>query len=356
METGMISVGDDIVLNLVNIESELHRLYARESGSKKTRASLFNLILYTNKEKSDAYLQKVVNSVVAKFPCRVLFITEDDSTPPTLTTSVATQSVTKDIFCEIIRITLHPSLSERVPSLVLPHVLPDLPIYLLWTEDPSIENVIFSSLEPFANRLIFDSEVSLDLQAFSKTILALKSHLHCQVSDLNWSAIAGWRKIIASFFQGKPISLEKIETLKITSYQSNGASCAYLQAWLASKLKWKFQNIQTQKNRTVISYDRANVVLEYIENPLDPFKLPSGTLLDVEIQSTYQKEHRIFKRDPSSRQIYCQYSNEKECQLPTTSLLPGALEGQEIIEEIFYSPLTPSYMEMLQTLSEIPWR
>lgn len=57
-----------------------------------------------------------------------------------------------------------------------------------------------------------------------------------------------------------------------------------------------------------------------------------------------------------TRQVFIQYSESDYCQLPYGTSLRGAAEGQEIIEEIFYPSGGKHYKEMLETLSEIPWR
>src|SRR5262249_6423514 len=149
-------------IQIADLNEELTRLWDEEQGQKKIRASLFSLILYVQKSEKTAFYQSLNKSVVSKFPSRViLIINETNAKENYLRTTVFSETIGEQelkIFCEIIQIEVSGKLIERVPFLILPHILPDLPVYLLWTQDPSLENAVLPHLEPLANRIIFDSE------------------------------------------------------------------------------------------------------------------------------------------------------------------------------------------------------
>ncbi len=77
-----------------NIEPELIRIWETLAKEKKTtRASLFNLIVFTKLSSRTDYFRNIVQKVVEKFPCRTLFISHDpDSPKPYLKTAISVLS------------------------------------------------------------------------------------------------------------------------------------------------------------------------------------------------------------------------------------------------------------------------
>lgn len=347
-------------IQLVDIEGELKRLTAEEKGKKRTRACFFNLVIYTQKNETQAHYSHLVDSVLAKFPCRVFFISEGPANQSYLRSSVTAQSLNEGIFCEVIQIDVAGQLLERVPFLMLPYIIPDLPLYLLWTQDPTKEKTLLPALKPFAKRVIFDLEEGADLQKTSLNILSLMKGCSHEVGDLQWCALKGWRKVLASTFD-TPENLEILQeskTILMTYHQKNVRQTAYFQAWLASVLGWKFKSIEQTSGKTSLSYSglKNDVLVQLIanESPTQDTQ-PVGSLLSVEIESIKKKAHVVFRRKCGSKQVFLQYEDEDHCDLPKCLFLGGMNEGQEIIEEIFYAGSLKPYGKMLETLSQISW-
>src|SRR5690606_30682390 len=136
------------------------------------------------------------------------------------------------------------SLKEKVPFVLLPHILPDLPIYVIWSEDPSESSTLFSQLQLLATRFIFDSESIKDLSTFAHTLLNFEKTFHCDIADLNWARIENWRLLIGSTFHSE----ERLNTLKQATeiqivYNTRETATyhtqfqpLYLQGWLATQL------------------------------------------------------------------------------------------------------------------------
>lgn len=354
-------------IQLTNIAHDLAHLWDTEKGQKKIRASLFNLILYVQKTERIECYQRLIKFVVSKFPCRVILIVNDTaSRKESLKTSVSSETIgegERKIFCELIQIEVAGKLIERVPFIVLPQILPDLPVYLLWTQDPSTESTVLPHLEPLANRIIFDSESTEDLQSFSRTILSLLHRFHCDIGDLNWSAISGWRSIFAQTFNSQETFLSLAQSDMIRIYYNKSPNldqkypeieAAYLQAWLAARLNWKFQTIEINEGNIRLTYRRPLKEVVFLLIPQDTGQ-DSGCIVSVDIESAKDKGHYIFKKHPQMRQVFIQYSDKDYCQLPYSSYLSGTAAGQEIVEEIFYPTGGKHYKEMLEVLAIIPW-
>lgn len=356
-------------IQLTNLSEELARLWNTEQGQKKTRASLFSLILYVQKTDRVAFYQNLIRSVVDKFPCRVMLILNDDTAREEyLRTSVSSETLGEGetkIFCEIIQIEVAGKLSERVPFIILPQILPDLPVYLLWTQDPSTESTVLPHLEPFADRIIFDSESTPNLQHYCRSVLSLMQRFHCNIGDLNWSALSGWRTIFAQVFNDPESVLNLVQSKIIRIHYNNlrgqhlkhtEIEAAYLQAWLASRLSWKFESNEINEGNIRLTYRRPLHEVVFLLVPQEIETLPPGEILSVEIESLNNQGHYSFKRHPQNRQVYIQYSEKDLCHLPYCSYLSGSIPGQEIIEEIFYPSGGKHYQDMLEMLAAIPWR
>ncbi|MFC2049230.1 glucose-6-phosphate dehydrogenase assembly protein OpcA [Chlamydiota bacterium] len=356
-------------IQLTDLNDELIRLWNTEQGQKKTRASLFNLILYVQKTKRAGFYQELIKSVISKFPCRVMLILSDDSPEEEyLRTKVSSHTLgegDQQVYCEIIQIEVAGKLSERVPFIIIPQILPDLPVYLLWTQDPATESTVLPHLEPFADRIIFDAESTPDLQQYCKSVLSLMRRFHCAIGDLNWSAISGWRTIFTQVFND-PGSVLSLAQSKIIRIHYNHHACqylkhtdieaAYLQAWLASRMSWKFEAAEINEGNTRITYRRPLQDVVFLLVPQVVVTLPPGAILSVEIESVKEQGHYSFKRDPKTRQLFIQYSEKDLCNLPYCSYLSGNAPGQEIVEEIFYPSGGKHYRDMLETLALISWR
>ena len=355
-------------IQLTDLNEELTRLWDKEQGQKKIRASLFNLILYVQKTERAGFYQSLIKSVVSKFPCRVMLILFDENpSEEYLRTTVSSETLGEgehQIYCEIIRIEVAGKLSERVPFLILPQILPDLPVYLLWTQDPSTEGTVLPHLEPFADRIIFDSESTTNLQHYCRSVLSLKHRFHCAIGDLNWSALSGWRTIFAQVFNDPEsvLLLAQSKIIRIVYNNLRGPylkhtdiAAAYLQAWLASRLSWTFESIEINEGNIRLIYRRPLHEVIFLLVPQEEESLPPGAILSFEIESMKDKGHYTFKRHPQTRQVFIQYSEKDRCDLPYCTHLSGNAAGQEIVEEIFYPSGGKHYWDMLDVLADIPW-
>lgn len=355
-------------IELVNIDQELKKQWDKAKGENKVRASLFNLIIYAKKNKRAEYYENLVKSVVSKFPCRIILIISDN-TPGMdyLKTSVRAETLGSgqgQIFCEIITIKVAGSLRERAYFLLLPHLLCDLPIYLLWTKDPTEKSLLLPRLEKIASRIIFDSEESSNLTEYAETTLAFLKRFHCEIGDLNWSALSGWRRIIATYFDSPAAFTQLLTSKKIkifyaknpdSSHRHNEIEAAYLQSWLASILNWKFNSLDDSEGYFRLSYSTfsGECIIYLIGKDVET--LPSGAILSVEIESMELDSTISLAREKETSQIMIKYSDQIRCDLPRCSYLPGNIAGKEIIEELFNPSGRSHYQKMLENLSQIPW-
>src|SRR5689334_22166509 len=99
------------------------------------KPSLFNMVIYTHEPRRAAYYEDIVRMVASQFPSRVIFIrAEEQAKTPYLKINQASddsqQPKNGQIFIDV-----GGSDINRVTSIILPNLIPDLPIYLLWGQD-----------------------------------------------------------------------------------------------------------------------------------------------------------------------------------------------------------------------------
>lgn len=336
-----------------NIEMELLKIWEPLSKENKTRASLFNLVVFNQLSSRTDYVRSIVQKVVEKFPCRTLFISQDPDTKASyLKTAVSVLMPSESIACDLIDIGVAGSDIEKVPFLILPHLVPDLPIYVLWAEDPSVPHPLFAPLAKLATRIIFDSESADNLLSFAKTLLSLKEQTNFDIADLNWARTQGWRNLIASIFDSpqKMKDLSDIASLKFT-YNSRESEffchlkiqAMYLLAWLSSRLGWKVE--KAEKN--------LHFKFQNVEATIDSAfweHLGSGTVIKAEMTTSNGDHFNASRIKERYHYVSIHYSSPNSCELPYEFLLGQTATGQSLVNEICMKGTSVHYLDMLKQL------
>lgn len=350
-------------IRLADIEKELHNLWETQKDKKLIKASLFNLIIYADvKEKSD-FLDDMVKTILEKYPCRIIFISGNtDPSKNALQTSVANIIVGKGenaVACDRINIDVSPQQLHRVPFIILPLLIPDLPIYLLWGKDPTGEMDILPHLRPYASRLIFDSDSTHNLQDFSREMLKEIDAGTLEIRDINWAAAGSWREILTHLFNTAE-KIKRLRNCKNLRLEFNGA-CAkhishpeiqaiYLQAWLAAQMGWQYDSYKQDKGSSQIVYSQGDhqVLVELIPMPLAS-KI-SGSIQSIEINTSSENIVIIAKQGDQSKATV-HISTEDRCEMPNELPLPDMRKGLFLIQELFYRQTSTHYRNMLSLIS-----
>lgn len=301
------------------------------------RASLFNLVVVAPDNARREYVLKITSNVIKRFPCRVIFITPVDILKE-IKVQVSAMTEIEGIACDLIEIAAPPSLLHKIPFLILPHFLPDLPIYLLWAESLVKYPELHKELQKWCVRLIYDSEVSDKLSDFCKSLLAQAASR--EVADLNWARTENWRELIAATFYSETRldSLQKAKTVEIcyNDYETpffchTKIQALYLEAWLSTRLKWSPTiTLLPQKNR----------------------ELAPGTVLSVDILCQDQY-HYSFHRDPKHpHQVVTIICDEDKCDTPSRFIFSKAQTGLSLVNLIYHPDPSTHFPMMLSYLKD----
>jgi glucose-6-phosphate dehydrogenase assembly protein OpcA len=320
---------------LVNIDAELKKAAQEAHGNKSVRASLFTLLLYVKEGERADHFNSLLEKVIAKFPCRVILMKA--CTQPCLDVNVSTTSIgSGNIYCETIFLNFSKEFAERIPFLVIPHLLADLPVYLLWTEDPQKENALFHDLSKWATRILFDAKCTEDLTGFSCSILKLFQE-GCDVRDLGWSLLSSWRHILAQTFHDENalISLKTATEIKITAHE-NSVEGLYLYTWLSALFDWK------QIDKTHYQTEKGELKIT-IASSVKP------GIQEIEISNTHEGTHFQLTLEKGGN-VRVLFSDQERCSLPVYDRLLLTKEEEALTREFFYPSSQTHYLLMLQRL------
>lgn len=358
------------------------------SKNECSKACLFNLIIYTYDSKRTAYFSEIVKIIKGQFPCRIIFVQGNPlgknselsirTTPP--------EKNHKGFSSDQIFIEASGQSFDQIYFLFFPLLVPDLPIFLLWGENPTTEYSLLPRLETFSTRLIFDAETTEDLQQFARDMLMRLNSSSLQVSDMNWAKIAGWREVFAQTFDS-PERMEQLSSAHLINiiYNDNHSEqllhpniqALYLQAYLAARLGWQLIKVQkgqsfpltmnkeldeanisevqseTKGDSLILTYQCKQMVRKVVLFHQRNERFEPEDILSIEIQGENGYACHISRMSPT--QIKVQASNQFQCELPLRFLIPTLLSGRSFVQEIFYQKMSEHYVQMLEKLCSVKW-
>lgn len=339
---------------VATIDTELTRIWDSLEGSNKIRASLFNLIFYTKKTPREQYIRTIANRVIEKFPSRVIFITSD-SKSDTITSKVSVQGAGETgTACDFIEINVSEKLEDRVPFVILPHILTDLPIYVIWADDPSNGTPLFTEIKQLSTRIIFDSEGTKDLSAFAQSLIQLEKRHQFDVGDLNWARTENWRKLLASTFytQERLAELKQCDSIQIV-YNDHEIQSLYLQGWIATQLKWKLKKLSREEKKITLTYERQGGSVEVTLYPEQHKNLGPGSILSIDLHTQDQNHFSFGRSLDMPNQVNMRFSTLVQCNIPLQYLFAKEESGASLVKEICHKGTSSHFLDLLQQIKEL---
>lgn len=344
------------------IESELERVWDSLQAANKMRACLFNLIVYAKKCQRIGYLNQVVQKVIEKFPSRIIFITYDDAcSSHDLKTAVSVLTADEgeyEIACDLIEVEVCNKDHPRVPFVILPHILPDLPIYLVHADDPTEANPVAEQLEHLADRIIFDSEATNHLPAFAEAVLSHNERCAADVADLNWARTEGWRQLFANVFKSEEelSKLKKATSIEITfDAEKTDYLChtniqsIYLQGWVAMQLGWTLK----EARKAHFTYETGEGSCTVTLKTARMEEVPSGRILGIEIGTGLGFHYSFQRKKECPQHVMIERSTPEWCSVPTNYVLDKDVSGQSLVKEICHKGTSKHYLHVLNLLKGI---
>jgi glucose-6-phosphate dehydrogenase assembly protein OpcA len=239
------------------IERELSRLRraaaarAKEHGHALGRTSVLNLVVYAEREAHARRAARTVNDLALRHPSRAIVVLADrdrDGVVPSvqLHCHVPQADGAKPVLYEQILARVRGDFDERIASVVIPLLVPDLPVFLWWTGTPPSEARHLDDLVILADRLIVDSADFARPDRTLPDVAHLARH-RVGITDLNWGRLTHWRELIAQFFDvptWRPFldGITGIRTgfaVDMDGRDIHPSQALLLLGWLASGLGWR---------------------------------------------------------------------------------------------------------------------
>jgi len=315
---------------------------------------LFNLIVYLRQKSPSKHFQQIVQAFTEKYPCKALFIQCGSNAKDLEVTNGGDDTVT---------IKVPESLLYRAPFVLLPRLISDLPIYLVWGENPTAENEILPALQKIATRFVYDSEEAQDLIDFTGKMLEKITELKIDFMDISWASVSGWRDAIAETFHS-PEKLDYLSqcnqlVIKYNTRSTDGShhpaiQAIYLQGWLAAQLGWKFEEI-AYHDAILLKYSLPKATLNVSLVAQDRATIEGGKVFELEFQGLNQLNTTLSLAEKQSK-ITVYLSTPEKCELPFSHPIPDMSKGLTAMKEVFYYRASQHYINMLKTLATIPWK
>jgi glucose-6-phosphate dehydrogenase assembly protein OpcA len=219
------------------------------------RASVLNLVVYADREVNARRAAVAIARLADRHPSRGIVVLGDRlrdgvDVAIQLHCHVPRPDESAQVCYEQILARVKGDADERVASVVIPLLVPDLPVFLWWTGTPPHDTQRFDDLLALADRLIVDSA---DFARPDRTLPLISdlamSHGYRAfgVTDLNWTRLTPWREMIAAFFDiaaWRPY-LDDIVGVRVgfgvdmDGRDIHPSQALLLVGWLASRLGWQ---------------------------------------------------------------------------------------------------------------------
>lgn len=362
-ESFEVIVEEDI--QITNIEAELNRLWEQHKTEDRVRACLFTLLIYAQTKEAGIALKELMKLILQRYPCRIIFI-QEGQLDNTLKVDVSNEIVSeeeKEVACDIIYIETDTSQLHRVPFIVLPHFVPDLPIYYLWGQDPSLDTKILPALGRYSNRLIFNRDHKNDFNLFAQNILKLIHNTpHQEFIDISWLNTMPWRNALKHAFELQKtfawlqISNKiQIHYTQNESQKNSSLECqvVYLISWLASLMHWEFVKKETADKMTTLKFSSNNNECTLYLSPEKHPEYSDGTIVRMEL-SSYDEHFISITPIHDTAKALVHIASYEACELPYHIPLNLKLTLPDV-HSLLYHPMGSHYPLMLEKMASIHW-
>jgi glucose-6-phosphate dehydrogenase assembly protein OpcA len=150
--------------------------------------------------------------------------------------------------CELVVLRVQGAAGKHLAGLVDPLLVSGVPVYLWWLSTPPFGSEELNDSLRICDALVVDSSrFDRPYNSFlALAEIAMKSHPHLGLGDLQWERLAPWRENTAQFFapaerRGLLSGVSEIGIDYAGEGRGNRVGAALLAGWLAGALGWKLQ-------------------------------------------------------------------------------------------------------------------
>ncbi len=253
-----VLAGQARAVDVPAIEHELTQLWKAAAedtlgGQPVVRACVLNLVAYAPSQAVARHIDEVVSQVSGRHPSRsIIMLAEPGGGASEVQASISAHCRIapeggKQVCSEQITLRASGAAVGELHGTVLPLLVPDLPVFLWWHDEPPLTSHLFRELLDPCDRLVVDSADLLP-QSAERTLMCLQRLVEedgVAVTDLNWSRLSHWRELVAQLFDAPPGRryLDRLNRVQVEMASPHGrqrhlTAGLLLAGWLVSRLGW----------------------------------------------------------------------------------------------------------------------
>lgn len=242
-------ISPGLAVEVGDIDRQLGRLW-EQSDAGKVRASLVNLVIYSEAPDAIAANTPLLAAIAADHAFRALLVQGNPGAANSAVRAWITahchlrEAGKKEICSEQITFQLDGPAAGRLPSIVFSHLDTDLPLYLWWQGD--LHPHPDPQLWRWVDRLIVDSNSWTDPATQFHILQEIQSlgRARSALCDLNWTRLFHLRYAIAQIFDlpAARERIERIEDIEICHAPGHRLTALQLLGWMASRLGWRLDH------------------------------------------------------------------------------------------------------------------
>jgi len=229
------------------IERELALLRLNDDGTSGARQSVLNLIVPVGEDAAPE-VTRVISELASRYPSRaIVLIADPDEPEPRLEVGLSAFCSIRggtggQVCAEVVTVHAEGPPATHPESFAGPLLVPDLPAFL-WYPDGRVP-APSETLVSLADRVVVDTGAGDDPEASLRAVAALvEAEGAPPVGDLQWTALAPWRTIVARLFDAPdgPERLRGLERVEIVHSGANDSldRALLFVAWLSRSLGWR---------------------------------------------------------------------------------------------------------------------
>jgi glucose-6-phosphate dehydrogenase assembly protein OpcA len=306
----MAEVVDDLALrwsgralDVARIEAELGKLRYVAAGEPASgegfalRTSLLNMVVYAEHEDRADHASRMIEDLASHHPSRALVLIGNPSdTESHIEAQLAahchiSREVDQTVCCEEVTLRVSGRAAGHLHSLVAPLLIPDLPIYVWWTEPLPEENHQFHELLDLSDRLIVDSATFGDqLSDLKRLHYLLQEAPGATIGDLTWARVNMWRQLLRQQRRVQEVRhhMDAVTSVEVSyaggTSDSAPAAQAYLfLGWIAEELDWDVTTAANGGSDEIVVLDRKKQPISLSARAVDYPATDPGSLVSVKI-------------------------------------------------------------------------
>lgn len=335
------------------------------------RAAVLNLVVYAEREIHARRAAESMARLADRHPSRAIVVLGDRHREGVdvhvdLHCHVPQRDQSAQICYEQILARVKGDADDRIASVIIPLLVPDLPIFVWWTGTPPHDARRFKDLLTLGDRLIVDSA---DFARPAATLpfiaeLAMSHHYRAfGITDLNWTRLTPWREIVAGFFDvdaWRPF-LDEIVGVRIgfgvdmDGRDIHPSQALLLVGWLASRLGWQAVEALAPSEAGGLLFRMARgdgAPIDVRVRPRFERGIEAGDTSGVRIQARAGEQlvEFVMKRVPDPRHVTATVVRNGEVRASRVVLLPDPRIDELLREELVIVRRDPVYEDALQAL------